>query len=82
MHPELAIDSLRDLVRRSILMRLVLASEGRWPLRGNKSPPVDQILTDACEAAAWRDAWQQAAANLGALEARPARQPLCHSVFE
>jgi hypothetical protein len=31
-------------------MRLTL-SEGRWPLRGNDPPPVDQILTAAAEAA-------------------------------
>ena len=48
-----------NLVRRSILMRLILSSEGRWPLRGNNPPPVDQILTAAAEAAEWRDTWQQ-----------------------
>jgi hypothetical protein len=82
MRTELAVDRLRDLVRRSILMRLALSSEGRWPLRGNNPPPVDQVLTDAAEAAAWRDSWQQAAADLGAPEAAQPARPLCHSVFD
>ena len=82
MRTELAVDRLRDLVRRSILMRLALSSEGRWPLRGNNPPPVDQILTAATEAAEWRDTWQQAMADLGAAEAAQPTQPLCHSVFD
>jgi hypothetical protein len=81
MRAELAVDRLRDLVRRSILMRLTLSSEGRWPLRGN-NPPVDQILTDAVEAAEWRDTWQQAMADLGAPEAAQPVQALCHSIFD
>lgn len=82
MRTELAVDRLRDLVRRSILMRLALSSDGRWPLRGNNPPPVDQILTAATEVAEWRDAWQQAIADLGAPEAAHPAQPLCHSVFD
>ena len=35
MRIEQLVDRLRDLVRRSILMRLLLNSEGRWPLRGD-----------------------------------------------
>jgi hypothetical protein len=82
MQTELAVDRLRDLVRRSILLRLTLSSEGRWPLRGNNPPPVDQVLTDAAEAMQWRDAWQQAMADLGAPEAAQPPRPLCHSIFD
>jgi hypothetical protein len=82
MRTELAVDRLRDLVRRSILLRLTLSSEGRWPLRGNNPPLVDQILTDPAEAGQWRDAWQQAMADLGAPEAAQPAQPLCHSIFD
>lgn len=82
MRTELAVDRLRDLVRRSILMRLTLSSEGRWPLRGNNPPPIDQILTAATEAAEWRDAWQQAMSDLGAPEAIQPARPLCHSIFD
>jgi hypothetical protein len=76
MRTELAVDRLRDLVRRSILMRLTLSSEGRWPLRGNNPPPVDQILTE------WRYTWQQAMADLGAPEAAQPARPLYHSIFD
>jgi hypothetical protein len=82
MRTELAVDRLRDLVRRSILMRLTLSSEGRWPLRGNNPPPVDQILTATAEAAEWRDTWQQAIVDLGAPEAAQPARPLCHSIFD
>ena len=82
MRAELAVDRLRDLVRRSILMRLALNSEGRWPLRGNNPPPVDQILTAAVEAAEWRETWQQAMADLGAPEAAQPVQALSHSIFD
>ena len=53
MRIEFVVDRLRDLVRRSILARLVLNTEGRWPLRGNP-PPLDQLLTDARDAEEWR----------------------------
>ena len=82
MRTELAVDRLRDLVRRSILMRLTLGSEGRWPLRGNNPPPIDQILTAAAEAAEWRDTWQQAMTDLSAPEATQPTLSLCHSIFD
>lgn len=41
---EQLIDRPRDLVRRSILMRLLLNSDGRWPLCADP-PPVDQLWT-------------------------------------
>ena len=46
MRNERLIDRLRDLVRRSILMRLLLNNDGRWPLRADPPPPVDQLWTD------------------------------------
>jgi len=82
MRIERAVDRLRDLVRRSILMRLVLSSEGRWPLRGSNQPPLDQILTYAPSAQDWRDAWQQGTAALGEPRAVQRVAPLCSSVFD
>jgi hypothetical protein len=78
---ELAVDRLRDLVRRSILMRLVL-SANHWPLRGNNPPPLDQILTDTPATGAWRDAWHQGAADLGDRQAAQPSTPLSHSIFD
>ena len=63
MRNEQLIDRLRDLVRRSILMRLLLSSDGRWPLRADPPPPVDQLWTDPAVAAQWRAAWHQGAAT-------------------
>ena len=56
MRIELAVDRLRDLVRRSILVRLLLSSDGRWPLRGDP-PRLDELSTDARIAEEWRVAW-------------------------
>ena len=81
MRIEQLVDRLRDLVRRSILMRLLLNSEGRWPLRGDP-PPVDQLWTDPVVAEEWRAAWHQDAADLGAPEAARPASPLCDSVFD
>jgi hypothetical protein len=52
------------------------------PPRGNNPPPVDRVLSDAGDAAAWRDVWQQAASALGAPEAVQPARSLCHSVFD
>jgi hypothetical protein len=79
MRIELAVDRLRDLVRRSILMRLLLGSTSRWPLRGDP-PPVDQLWTDARTADEWRAAWHQGAAGLGVPDAAQPASPLCDSV--
>src|SRR5262249_3662516 len=57
------VDRLRDLVRRSILMRLLLNSDGRWPLRGDP-PPIDQLWTDPAVAKEWRAAWHYGAASV------------------
>jgi Apea-like HEPN len=81
MRIEQLVDRLRDLVRRSILMRLLLNSDGRWPLRGDP-PPVDQLWTDPAVAEQWRAAWHQGAADLGAPDAARPASPLCDSVFD
>jgi hypothetical protein len=81
MRIEQLVDRLRDLVRHSILMRLLLNSDGRWPLRGDP-PPVDQLWTDPAVAEEWRAAWHQGAADLGAPDATQPASPLCDSVFD
>jgi len=82
MRNEQLIDRLRDLVRRSILMRLLLNSDGRWPLRADPPPPVDQLWTDPAVAEQWRIAWHQGAADLGAAEAACPAVPLRDSIFD
>lgn len=79
MRIELAVDRLRDLVRRSIVMRLLLSSDGRWPLRGDP-PPLDQLWTDTRIAEEWRHAWHEGAADLGDPEAAQPASPLCDSI--
>lgn len=81
MRIELAVDRLRDLVRRSILVRLVLNSEGRWPLRGDP-PPLDQLLTDAHAAEEWRNTWHHAITDLGARDAVQPAAPLADSILD
>jgi hypothetical protein len=81
MRIEQMVDRLRDLVRRSILMRLLLNSDGRWLLRGDP-PAVDQLWTDPAVAEEWRAVWHQGAADLGAPDAAQPASPLCHSVFD
>lgn len=82
MRTELAVDRLRDLVRRSILVRLLFNSEGRWPLRADPPPPVDQVWTDPRTADEWRQAWHQGAADLGAPEAAQPASPLRDSIHD
>ncbi|HUZ54403.1 MAG TPA: hypothetical protein VMU94_17995 [Streptosporangiaceae bacterium] len=81
MRIEQLVDRLRDLVRRSILMRLLLNSEGRWPLRGDP-PPVDQLWTDPAVAGEWRAAWHQGAVEIGDPDAAQPASPLCDSVLD
>lgn len=81
MRIEQLVDRLRDLVRRSILMRLLLNADGWWPLRGDP-PPVDQLWTDPAVAEEWRAAWHQGAADLGSPDAAQPAAPLCDSIFD
>ena len=82
MRNERLIDRLRDLVRRAILMRLLLNSDGRWPLRADPPPPVDQLWTDPDVAGQWRAAWHQGTADLGAPGAARPAPPLRDSIFD
>lgn len=64
-----AVDRLRDLVRRSFLARLCLAS-GDDPLwRFETSAPVDAALSDETERARWRQSWRDTLASLGVARA-------------
>jgi len=64
-----ATDRLRDLVRRSFLARLCLAS-GNDPLwKFEMSAPVDAALSDETERARWRQSWRDSLASLGVAEA-------------
>jgi hypothetical protein len=80
MRIEQLVDRLRDLARRSILMRLLLNGDDRWPLRGNP-PPLDRQWTDPAVAEEWRAAWHQGAANLGASSAAQPASPLQDSIL-
>ena len=64
-----AIDRLRDLVRRSFLARLCLAS-GDDPLwRFETSAPIDAALADETDRTRWRQSWRGVLASLGVAEA-------------
>jgi hypothetical protein len=54
-----AVDRMRDLVRRAILARLCLA-EGPDPMSPfDGDTPVDAILSDDAQRAAWRSRWHE-----------------------
>jgi hypothetical protein len=61
----LAVDRLRDLVRRAILARLLFAADGVWPLH-TQPPPIDWCLADPARAEYWRRYWQLRLEALGA----------------
>lgn len=64
-----AVDRLRDLVRRSFLARLCLAS-GDDPLwKFETSAPVDAALSDETERVRWRQFWRDTLASLGVANA-------------
>jgi hypothetical protein len=64
-----AVDRLRDLVRRSFLARLCLAS-GDDPLwRFEEQVPVDAALSDEASRARWRMGWRDTLSTLGVAEA-------------
>jgi hypothetical protein len=54
-----AVDRMRDLVRRAILVRLCLAAGPNpvWPFDGET--PVDAILSDDAQRASWRARWHE-----------------------
>jgi hypothetical protein len=72
---DLAVDRLRDLVRRALVARMCLADgdEPLWPLSPDGGPNVDAVLVDDELRVAWRNAWHDRLSVLGAEEAgRPA----------
>ena len=72
---ELALDRMRDVVRRAILARGLLADARVWPLGGDKVD-VDGRLVDDAERERWRRSWSDDLVKMGlpnaALEASPA----------
>jgi hypothetical protein len=76
-----AVDRLRDLVRRSFLARLCLASgvEPLWPFEG--STAVDAALADNEKRRQWREMWRSGLASITRLDravdaAPPGADPL------
>lgn len=61
-----AVDRMQDLVRRSILARLCLATEPDplWPF--DKSVAVDARLSDDTVRRQWREAWRERMTEIGA----------------
>lgn len=60
------VDRLRDLVRRSLLVRLCLASGEKplWPIASDAG--VDAALSDDATRTNWRDSWHGTLATIGA----------------
>ena len=70
-----AVDRLRDLVRRSILVRVCLAGSDRglWPLGDDAG--VDSALTDDVQRQAWRSDWHDTLNGIGAGSAAERPRP-------
>ena len=81
MTVDIAVDRLRDLVRRAILARLVLGQTARWPLRGNP-PPLDAVLAEPIVAKEWRRAWQGELEAFGAGASAGPASPLASAIFD
>lgn len=64
-----AVERLRDLVRRSLLARICLASHetSLWPL--DTDDGVDAVMVDDSQRQAWRQAWRDTLASIDALAA-------------
>jgi hypothetical protein len=78
---DLGLDRLRDLVRRSILMRLALSQSAAptWPL--SSSADIDAFLVDDDVRAEWRSRWRATFAVIGAPAAAD-RAPAALDAFE
>jgi hypothetical protein len=76
---DLALDRMRDIVRRAILARGLLADAGIWSLGGDKVD-VEGRLVDDAERERWRRTWSDALVKMGlpnaALEAPPASRDM------
>ena len=81
MRVDLMVDRLRDLVRRSILARLVLGDHGQWPLRGEQ-PLVDQLMADPAGAKEWRDSWHGSMTAMGAGDSIYPPSPLADAIMD
>lgn len=81
MRIQRAVDRLRDLVRRAIIARLLLAADDRWPLVGNP-PSIDRTLVDWKKSSQWREAWHARLADIGAPAAIGPPAPLASSIFD
>jgi len=72
-----AVERLRDLVRRSLLARICLATGEAplWPLDTDEG--VDAAMADDLRRRAWRQTWQDTLTGINAIAAanRPLRQP-------
>ncbi len=81
MRIQRAVDRLRDLVRRAIVARLLLAADGRWPLVG-KLPPIDRIFADWEKSRQWRAAWHAGLSGMNAPAAIGPPAPLASSISD
>ena len=77
-----AVDRMRDLVRRAVLARLCLAAEPAplWPFADDT--PVDAILADDAQRAAWRTHWHARLAALGVAYAAGRPRPAVESISQ
>jgi hypothetical protein len=76
---EYAVDRLRDLVRRGLLMRMCLATvddagEEHWRLGDDVG--VDAALADDSKRTEWRGSWRDRLAGFGASAAAERATPL------
>ena len=61
---ELCLDRMRDILRRAILARGLLADLGLWPLKGDRVD-VDGRWLDDAERDRWRRSWAEALEAIG-----------------
>jgi hypothetical protein len=76
---EVAVDRLRDIVRRAILARLCLGEtpESLWPFNG--STAVDALLTVDANRVVWRNRWRDRLKSLGVGSAAEKARPVTDS---
>lgn len=70
-----AVDRLRDIVRRAILARLCLAAgdDPLWPFEGDTA--VDAALSEESQRSRWRQSWRERLQSLGAGQAVDSTTP-------
>jgi hypothetical protein len=82
MQIALAVDRLRDIVRRAILARVVFAAEDLWPLHRTPQVSIDWCLADPARAKCWRVFWQTKLGSAGAEVAARAATKLADSLMD